>query len=224
MAHHLTLLGHAPHALAMLTEVAASALGLNPAEVRVQIILNLTPTGAPPSDLTPDSWHPISFLDWRDWSPSEQDGHLMPGVLREPAASKVWAAFSAQKGLTPEQLSVLVHATAHVAPSATLGPGTWVQPNATVASMTRLGMMCHVNRGATIGHHNQWGDFCRINPGANTAGLCQLGDRTTLGLGVSLREGVSIGSDCMVGAGSVVLRDVPDGTTVVGVPAKPLKR
>ena len=76
----------------------------------------------------------------------------MPGVLREPTRVHCLAVVSEAKGLRPSDLGVLVHSTAHVAPSATLGPGTWVQPNATVASMSHLGMCCHVNRNASVGH------------------------------------------------------------------------
>jgi acetyltransferase-like isoleucine patch superfamily enzyme len=37
-----------------------------------------------------------------------------------------------------------------------------------------------------------------------------------------LLQGIHIGEECVIGAGAVVIRDVPPGLTMVGVPAKPL--
>jgi serine O-acetyltransferase len=45
-----------------------------------------------------------------------------------------------------------------------------------------------------------------------------------IGAGANIRNGVSIGSGSVVGMGSVVLKDVLPSTTVVGVPAKVIKR
>jgi UDP-perosamine 4-acetyltransferase len=47
-----------------------------------------------------------------------------------------------------------------------------------------------------------------------------IGDRTFVGLGARVLPGVTLGSDVIVGAGAVVVRDVPDGVTVMGVPAR----
>jgi UDP-2-acetamido-3-amino-2,3-dideoxy-glucuronate N-acetyltransferase len=48
-------------------------------------------------------------------------------------------------------------------------------------------------------------------------------DRASLGSGAVILAGVRIGKGALVGAGAVVTRDVPDGATVVGNPARPLK-
>jgi maltose O-acetyltransferase len=48
-----------------------------------------------------------------------------------------------------------------------------------------------------------------------------VGARTLIGLGAVVLPGIVIGSDCIIGAGSVVVRDVPDGATVYGNPARP---
>ena len=53
-------------------------------------------------------------------------------------------------------------------------------------------------------------------------GKISVGERTMIGCNVTVMPGVKIGKRCVVGAGSVVTKDVPDGTVVAGVPAKPL--
>lgn len=223
-AYDLTLLGFSPHAYPMVLEVAAAAWGRQPAALRVQVIHNLAIDLAPLKESMPADWPAPDAVAMADWAPSERDGALMPGVLREPAVSVVWSAFAKAKSLQLTQLSTLIHPTASVAPSATIGPGTWVQPNATIGTMSRIGACCHINRNASVGHHNTWGHFSRLNPGAHTAGFCQIGHRVTIGLGAVVRESIQIGDGAMVGAGSVVVKDVAAETTVVGIPAKPLSR
>jgi acetyltransferase-like isoleucine patch superfamily enzyme len=63
------------------------------------------------------------------------------------------------------------------------------------------------------------------NPGLRrgvTATGIAIGDYTWIGSGCKILDGVTIGRHVVVGAGSVVTRSVPDNTTVVGVPAKPV--
>jgi len=50
----------------------------------------------------------------------------------------------------------------------------------------------------------------------------RVGDLSWIGIGASVRQLVRIGGGVMVGAGAVVIADVPDGVTVAGVPARVL--
>ena len=85
-------------------------------------------------------------------------------------------------------------------------------------------MCCHVNRNASVGHHNRWGRFCRINPGAHTPLDSATWEKgVTIGMGAVVREGINVGRGGVVGAGSVVIKHVAEGETVVGIPAKPLQ-
>lgn len=118
----------------------------------------------------------------------------------------------------------LWHATAHRAEDTTWNDGTVVLANASVTSNVRLGRHVHINLNATVAHDCDLGDFVTVNPGANLNGNVRVGRRSTIGSGAVIREGVTVGENVTVGAGAVVVRDVPDGLTVVGVPARPLNR
>jgi acetyltransferase-like isoleucine patch superfamily enzyme len=48
----------------------------------------------------------------------------------------------------------------------------------------------------------------------------RIGARTWIGIGASVKHGIHIGSDVMVGAGAAVVRDIDAGVTAVGVPAR----
>jgi acetyltransferase-like isoleucine patch superfamily enzyme len=50
-----------------------------------------------------------------------------------------------------------------------------------------------------------------------------IGDRVWIGANVSILKGVNIGNQSVIGAGSVVTRNIPPGVVAVGVPAKVMK-
>ena len=113
----------------------------------------------------------------------------------------------------------LVHPTAYVSPLATLGSGTFVGARSVVAAGAILDQHVFVNRGATIGHDTRIGAFSRIQPGSAVGGLSRLGRGVTVGIGATLVERLSIGDNAVIGAGSTVLKDVPENVVVFGSPA-----
>lgn len=84
----------------------------------------------------------------------------------------------------------------------------------------QIGSHVLLNINATIGHDVVIGDYCSIMPGANISGNVRIGEATLIGSGSVILQGVKIGANVKVGAGAVVTNDVPDNTTVVGVPAR----
>jgi sugar O-acyltransferase (sialic acid O-acetyltransferase NeuD family) len=120
-------------------------------------------------------------------------------------------------------LATLVHPRAAVARTARLGPGTVVMAGAAVNPDAVVGAGCIVNTGAVVEHDCLVGDFAHLSPNAALGGGAQVGARTHLGLGAVALPLVRIGADVRVGAGAVVHRDVADGLTVVGVPARRLQ-
>ena len=85
----------------------------------------------------------------------------------------------------------------------------------------RLGNHVLLNLNVTIGHDVTLGDYCSVMPGANISGGVTIGAAALIGSGAVILQGITIGNNARVGAGAVVTKDVPDNTTVVGVPAVP---
>ena len=79
------------------------------------------------------------------------------------------------------------------------------------------------NLQTTVGHDARVGSGCVLNPSVNISGWVIVGDGVLIGTGAQVLERRSIGDGATVGAGAVVTRDVADLTTVVGVPARPLR-
>lgn len=114
----------------------------------------------------------------------------------------------------------LVHPTAYVSPLAVLSQGVFVGANSVIAPGVQLGSHVFINRGVTIGHDTHIGDFSRIQPGSHMGSLSRIGEGVTVGLGATVIERLHIGDNAVIGAGSVVLNDVPDNVLVVGAPAR----
>lgn len=116
----------------------------------------------------------------------------------------------------------LVHPLASVGTDVTLGPGAMLAAGARVTTHVVTGRHVHLNVNASLSHDCTAGDHVTLNPGAVVAGTVQLGAGCTIGAGAVVRQGLSIGAGATVGAGAAVVADVAPGTTVVGVPARPL--
>lgn len=108
------------------------------------------------------------------------------------------------------ELPVVIHPSAVVEPSSTLGPGTQILAHAYVGSATRIGGSVIVNTGAVVSHDCVLGDHVNLSPGCVLAGNVTVGTRTLLGMGVTTYLGIAIGEEVRAGNGSVLNVDVPD--------------
>ncbi|MBX9652423.1 acetyltransferase [bacterium] len=141
------------------------------------------------------------------------------GMMKSPAARKRLVDKA-----THHQLEIVgaVHPTAFIAPSVTIGRAPQVLAGAVIQSRARLGDHVLVNTGAIIEHDCRLGDFSHVATGAHLAGGVTVGEGAFIGAGAVLIQGVTVGANAVIGAGAVVIHDVYPGTTVVGVPARPL--
>ena len=113
------------------------------------------------------------------------------------------------------------HPSAVIADSAIVREGAQIMAGAVVQPGVTLGENALVNSRASVDHDCGIGKHVHVAPGATLAGGVHVGDGSLVGAGATVLENVRIGEACIVGAGAAVVSDVADGTTVVGIPARP---
>lgn len=140
------------------------------------------------------------------------------GVGDNGPRARVWQA-ATELGF---DLPPVTHPAATVAAGVTPGPGTVVLAGARIGPGAQIGADVIVNTGAIVEHDCVVGDHAHVASGAILGGDVEIGAESHVGSGAVVLQGVRIGAQAIVGAGAVVVGDVPDGITVVGIPATPL--
>ena len=115
-----------------------------------------------------------------------------------------------------------VHPQALVGARVKLGKGVVLCPGAVVSVDIDLGDFVMVNLNCTIGHDASLGPWTSLSAQCDITGHVRIADRVFMGSRASVIPGKSVGSRAVVGAGAVVVTDVPADVTVVGIPARVL--
>lgn len=121
---------------------------------------------------------------------------------------------------TQTRFPAIVHPSAVVSQWVALGEGALVCAGSILTVDISFGRHCHVNLGSILTHDCTLGDFVTLGPGTNLSGNCTLGSRVDVGTQTSLKQGVSVCDDVVIGMGAVVISDIVEPGTYVGVPAK----
>jgi sugar O-acyltransferase (sialic acid O-acetyltransferase NeuD family) len=147
------------------------------------------------------------------------DSAYVVGIGSPDVRRRVAARFD-RAGLTP---ATLVHPSATCGAVSVFGPGTVVCAGVTISTNVRLGRHVHVNPNATIGHDTEVDDYVSINPLAAISGDCVIESGVLIGVGAIVLNGLRVGQGATLGGAACAVRHVRPGTTVVGVPARPLE-
>ena len=118
----------------------------------------------------------------------------------------------------------LIHSTATHGRCASFGEGAIICAGVRITTNVTVGKQVHINLNCSIGHDAVLGDFTTINPLSAISGWVHLGEEVLIGAHSQVNQNLSVGDGATVGAGAVAVKDVAAGTTVVGIPAKPLTR
>ena len=114
----------------------------------------------------------------------------------------------------------LIHPTVVMSQWVEVGAGSIICAGCILTCQISIGEHCHINLNTTVGHDCTFGHFCTVAPGANISGNCEFGNRVDVGTQASFRQHVRICDDAVIGMGTVVVKDIVEAGTYVGVPAK----
>lgn len=122
------------------------------------------------------------------------------------------------------ELVTMIHPSAIIAKNVEIGPGTVAAAGAVVNPGSKIGNNVIINTSASVDHECIIEEGVHICPGVHLAGRVYVKRATWVGIGSTVIENIRIGSGCLVGAGAVVIHDIPDNSVVYGVPAKPIRK
>lgn len=104
-----------------------------------------------------------------------------------------------------------------------IGEGSVIMANTTINSGAHIGKHCIINSNSVVEHDNIIEDYVHISVGAKVAGTVHIGKRTWVGIGATISNNINICNDCILGAGTVVIKDIVESGTFIGVPSKKIK-
>jgi len=121
---------------------------------------------------------------------------------------------------TTHRFTNVIHPSSIISPYASLGHGNMILQGSIIQAQARIGNHVIVNTGAKVDHDCVLYDFVHIAPGVILCGCVEVGEGAFVGAGATVIPGKRIGAWTTIGAGSVVIQDIPDFAVAVGNPAR----
>ncbi len=145
------------------------------------------------------------------------------GVIVAIGQNSIRARIFRQLEKEGEHFINAVHPSAILAPEVQLGVGVAIMAGVVVNTGSVIGDNVILNTCCSVDHHGQIGHHAHLAPGVHLGGRVAVGEGALLGVGTAVIPGQRIGDWSIVGAGSCVISNIPNGVTAVGVPTKIIK-
>lgn len=183
------------------------------------------------------TWNLLGFLDDNDALQGEQvDGYSVLGTIEHITLyMDAWlvcgiATARVRKSIIQRlnsygelKYATLIDPSVAMSERVRIGEGTIICAHSIVTVDIKIGSHVIINPDCTIGHDAILKDFVTMYPSVNVSGTTMIGECVELGTGIQIIQGKTIGDQTIVGAGAVVVKDLPAKCTAVGSPAKPIK-
>ncbi|MBD7909415.1 acetyltransferase [Sporosarcina gallistercoris] len=118
---------------------------------------------------------------------------------------------------------VLIHPSVIFSDQVIFGEGSIICAANIITTNIEIGKHVIINLDCTIGHDAILGNYTTVLPSVNVSGFVKTEECVSIGTGTAVIQGVKIGENTVIGAGSIVVKDLPPNCTAVGAPAKPIK-
>lgn len=187
-----------------------------------------------------DTWNVLGYVDISDQYGDIRVGERVYSYLgtdqflldkKEDTNVVICVGSSALRKKIAEKLMVnphlkfpsLILSDTYICADLKLGQGTIISMDCRVSTNVCIGDFVFLNMGSVVCHDGRLEDYVTLSPDVRLAGNVTVGSGSELGMGTRVIQGTIIGEWVKTGAGSVVVRELPDACTAVGVPAKRIK-
>jgi acetyltransferase EpsM len=178
----------------------------------------------------------VAFFDDRWTKVREVDGIAVLGPLNALFEAREWDLVFVAVGDNAtrrriaedlvrhgRRLATILHPHTAISPRATIGEGTIAVAGSVVNAGARVGRCVILNTLSSVGHDCVVEDFAQIAPGVNLGGGAVIESGAFLGIGAKVVPLARVGAWSVVGAGSVVLGDLPPRAFCYGTPARAVR-
>lgn len=121
-------------------------------------------------------------------------------------------------------LATLIHPSVSIDSSTNVGKGVVICNNCTITSCVELEDNIYIQPHTVIGHDIKIGKHSVISALCHIGGTSVLGERVFMGFMSGTLQGLNIGDDVILSAGSILFRDVDKELIIMGNPARPMKK
>lgn len=165
-----------------------------------------------------DGYPVLGTIEWLKQYPS--DIYTTCAIGTGATRKKIWEKLSGNENIHP---ATLIDPAVIVGKDVVIGEGSILCAGTVLTIAVKTGFNCIVNLNCTLGHDAVLQDYSTIHPGCNISGKVSIGECCDIGTGTKIIQGKNIAPYTIIGAGSVVVKNLEESGTYVGVPVKKIK-
>ena len=120
--------------------------------------------------------------------------------------------------------ATLIHPSCTISKFSKISEGSVVVAGTIINNHTNIGKHCLINTRSSIDHDNIFDDYTSCGPGVVTGGNVKIGNCTHIGIGSTIKHGIDIGENTLIGGHSYVNKNCESNSIYYGVPVKKIKK
>lgn len=121
------------------------------------------------------------------------------------------------------KLATIIHPFTSIGSNVSIGEGTVIFAGAVVNPSVNIGEGCILNTSCSVDHDSVIKEFVHLSPGVNIAGTVRIEGKCWLGISATVINDITIPKATIVGAGSIVIKDITKSGIYVGNPIRRIK-
>lgn len=118
------------------------------------------------------------------------------------------------------KFATLIHPSTKLNSTVSIGKGCIVYQNVIITANITIGDHVIISPKTGIGHDSVVENYCSLLWNVNVSGNVVIKEGSLIGSAATIIQGLTIGQESIIGAGAVVIRDIPSNTTAVGNPTR----